>query len=86
MCLFIRINRNRGLWFNSFALPSALERVNFVDVSAMLVLPNDDLRANGTNSAESSSFSSNPSSLAIEAIAKIEGTICIGFESLLILP
>lgn len=84
MCLFIRINRNRGL--NSFALPSALERVNFVDVSAMLVLPNDDLRANGTNSAESSSFSSNLSSLAIEPIAKIEGTVCTGFESLLILP
>ena len=53
MCLLIRINRNRGL--NSFALPSTLERVNFVDVSAMLVLPNDDdLRANGINSAESS--------------------------------
>lgn len=71
---------------NSFALPSALERVNFVDVSAMLVLPNDDLRVNGTNSAESSSFSSNLSSLAIEPIAKIEGTVCTGFESLLILP
>ena len=71
---------------NSFALPSALERVNFIDVSAMLVLPNDDLRANGTNSAESSSFSPNPSLLAIKAIVKIEGTVCTGFESLLILP
>ena len=60
--------------------------MNFADVSIVLVLPNDDLRGNGTNSAESSSFSSNPSSLANEPTTKIEGTVCNGFESLQILP